>query len=176
MFFHPLPIQTRLAEVTNSCVAATTGSEASVNRGRSIKLFFNGNTRITLCSQLLTESQRTFVRLNWKWEAWKWIRRMILWGKWRQMPFIKLDFSSLVLEEKGDFSWADGKLCRVSKDCFSLLFLDFSGLYQIIVSLASPLDFGYVVVVRPVRQRQNINRQNEDQARGVQFKPLEASK
>lgn len=105
MFFHPLPIQTRLAEVTNSCVAATTGSEASVNRGRSIKLFFNGNTRITLCSQLLTESQRTFVRLNWKWEAWKWIRRMILRGKWRQMPFIKLDFSSLVLEEKGDFSW-----------------------------------------------------------------------
>lgn len=121
MFFHPLPIQTRLAEVTNSCVAATTGSEASVDRGRSIKLFFNGNTRITLCSQLLTESQRTFVRLNWKWEAWKWIRRMILWGKWRQMPFIKLDFSSLVLEEKGDFSWADGKLCRVSKDCFSLV-------------------------------------------------------
>ena len=57
MFSHPLPSQTRLAaELTNSCVAATTGSETSVNRARSIKLTFLAEIRELLCSLRFSEN------------------------------------------------------------------------------------------------------------------------
>ena len=51
MFSHPLPSQAQLAaKVTNSCVAATTGSETSVKRARSIKLIFLTEIRELFCS------------------------------------------------------------------------------------------------------------------------------
>ena len=50
--FHPLPSQTWLAEVM-TCVANTTGSETSINRGKTIKLrLFCPNQKL-LCPKFL---------------------------------------------------------------------------------------------------------------------------